>query len=181
MQICHRNRLTRDRSLKLPMSEAQVSPLVTAAVNLDAGANSAQERMFLLGLVLSASERDIGSVIVLASRVRRGQEHTSLPRDVILRTQPEGAQRPVRLRQPSNRLSPGLLWICKVSKSSFLLIQEPLTLFITLAQLLSPTKKLLEQRATLNFVIKLFLYLANIRLRPFSILSYSYLLVPVHY
>ena len=89
------------------MLEAQVSPLVTVAINLDTGANSAQGSIFLLGLVLSASERDIESVIVLASRVRRGQEHTSLPRDVILRTQPEGAQRPVRLPSPLNRLSHG--------------------------------------------------------------------------
>uniref|UniRef100_A0A9L0S177 Core shell protein Gag P30 domain-containing protein n=1 Tax=Equus caballus TaxID=9796 RepID=A0A9L0S177_HORSE len=88
-------------------------PLVTIAINLDTGANGAQERIFLLGLVLSASERDIGRVIVLTSRVRRGQEHTSLPRDVTLRTPPEGAQRPIRLPLPSNRLSPGLLWMWK--------------------------------------------------------------------
>ena len=130
MRICHRNRLTRGPSLRLPLPEAQVSPLVTVAVSLDTGADSAQESIFFLGLVLSASERDTGSVIVLASRARRGQEHTALPGDVILRTLLDGAQRPVLLPSASNRLSPRLLCMWRVSKSTFLLIWELLTLLV---------------------------------------------------
>ena len=81
-------------------------PLVTIAINLDTGANGAQERIFLLGLVLSASKRDIGSMIFLASRARRGQEHTSLLRDAILRTPPEGAQRPDPIPSPLKHTEP---------------------------------------------------------------------------